>query len=71
MLRADSEAEVSIVHALHGEVSVEIDGESIPLSARESLVARGAPRLAVTAALTGATVILIAVGPPGLRMAPP
>lgn len=70
-LRADTEAEVSIVHALHGEVSVEVDGESIPLSARESLVVRGAPRLAVTAALTGATVILIAVGPPGLRMAPP
>lgn len=63
--RAEGEAEVRIVHALRGGASVEVGGESISLRAGETLVATGAPGLAVSAALEGATVIVVAIGAPG------
>lgn len=63
--RAEGEAEVRIVHALRGVASMEVGGESVSLRAGETLIATGAPGLAVSAALEGATVIVVAIGAPG------
>jgi uncharacterized protein len=66
----EGEVETRIVYALRGTGLVDIGGETLDLRADEALVAVGAPWLAVTAALSAATVILVAIGPPGRFSAP-
>jgi environmental stress-induced protein Ves len=62
---AEGNAETRILYVLHGALSVEADGEQDSLVTNEALIATSAARLGVIASSSGATVIVVAVGPPG------